>query len=214
MKIMDRTSVLLGDGHRMLVDCLVPLLEQNFRILGVAFDGPTLIEMAMQRQPEVIVMEATLPLINGIDATRILQKEHCRSKILIMAIDSDPFVLKEAFRAGASGFVLKECGIEELWMAIQSVAKGKAYITPLLADGIVSSLFSRRKAETFHETTMTVYQRTILQFFAEGKTVKETATVMGISVRTAEYHKRKIMQYFGAHTVSDLIRYAVHVKFV
>jgi DNA-binding NarL/FixJ family response regulator len=210
-----RTSVLLADDHVMFLDALVHFLQKDFNVLGTAHDGRSVIEMARQKRPDVIVMDIAMPSLNGIDATRILQKEHCSAKILFLSMHTDLPLIEEAIRAGASGFVLKVCDAEELVKGIQTVAKGMTYIAPLLAGDLVSSLIttgSQRAAS--NEMRLTVRQREVLQLLAEGKTMKEAAAVMGISTRTAESHKYEIMRLLGVQTTASLIRYAVRVKLV
>jgi DNA-binding NarL/FixJ family response regulator len=128
---------------------------------------------------------------------------------------ADLSIAEEAFRAGASGFLLKVCDAEEFVKAIQTVAKGTRYITPLLAGDLISSLMAVGPGRAAsHEMPLTVRQREVLQLLAEGKTMKETGTLMGISTRTAESHKYEIMRLLGVHTTAALIRYAVRVKLV
>jgi DNA-binding NarL/FixJ family response regulator len=212
---MSRTSILLADDHVMLLDVLVRLLEQDFDVLGTARNGRSLINMARKKRPDVIVMDIAMPSLSGIDATRILRKEGCSAKILFLTMHADLSLAEEAFRAGASGFLLKVCDAEEFVKAIQTVAKGETYITPLLAGDLISSLMTvghRRSASP--EIPLTVRQREVLQLVAEGKTMKETAALMGISARTAETHKYEIMRILGVHTNAALIRYAIRVKLV
>ena len=211
---MSRTSVLLADDHVMLLDALVHFLREDFNVLGTAHDGRSVIEMAKQKRPDVIVMDIAMPSLNGIDATRILQKERCSAKILFLSMHADLPLVEEAIRAGASGFVLKVCDAEEFVKAIQTVAKGMTYITPLLAGDLVSSLMRVGPRGTSRETPLTVRQREVLQLLAEGKTMKEVAAIMGISKRTAEAHKYEIMRLLGVQTTASLIRYAVRVKLV
>ena len=199
----------------MFLDALVHFLRKDFNVLGTAHDGRSVIEMARQKRPDVIVMDIAMPSLNGIDATRILQKERCSAKILFLSMHADLPLIEEAIRARASGFVLKVCAAEELVKGIQTVAKGMTYITPLLAGDLVSSLMtagSQRAAS--NEMSLTVRQREVLQLLAEGKTMKEAAAVMGISTRTAESHKYEIMRLLGVQTTASLIRYAVRVKLV
>jgi DNA-binding NarL/FixJ family response regulator len=212
---MSRTSILLADDHVMLLDVLVRLLEQDFDVLGTARNGRSLINMARKKRPDVIVMDIAMPSLNGIDATRILRKEGCSANILFLTMHADLSLAEEAFRAGASGFLLKVCDAEEFVKAIQTVAKGETYITPLLAGDLISSLMTvghRRSASP--EIPLTMRQREVLQLLAEGKTMKETAALMGISARTAEAHKYEIMRVLGAQTNAALIRYAIRVKLV
>jgi DNA-binding NarL/FixJ family response regulator len=206
---MSRTSVLLADDHVMLLDVLVRLLREDFNVVGTARDGRSLIEMARQKRPEVIVMDIQMPL-NGIDATRILQKEGCSAKILFLTMHSDLSLVEEAFRAGASGFLLKVSAPEEFVKAIQAVAKGAKYITSLLAGDLVSSLIrAASRAMPF-----SVRQREVMQLLAEGKTMKEMATLMGISTGTAKGHKCEVMRLLGVQSTAALIRYAIRFKLV
>ena len=211
---MSRTSVLLADDHVMLLDGLVRLLRQDFNVLGTARDGRSLIEMARLKRPEVIVMDIAMPTLNGIDATKILQKEGCEAKILFLTMHADLPLVEEAFRAGASGFLLKVCDSVEFVKAIHSVARGTTYITPLLAGDLVSSLMKVGPRGTAGEMPLTLRQREVLQLLAEGKTMKEAATIMGISTRTAESHKYEIMRLLGVQTTAALIRYAVRIKLI
>ena len=211
---MSRTSVLLADDHVMLLDGLVRLLRQDFNVLGTARDGRSLIEMARLKRPEVIVMDIAMPTLNGIDATKILQKEGCEAKILFLTMHADLPLVEEAFRAGASGFLLKVCDSSEFVKAIHAVARGTTYITPLLAGDLVSSLMKVGPRGTPGEMPLTLRQREVLQLLAEGKTMKEAATIMGISTRTAESHKYEIMRLLGVQTTAALIRYAVRIKLI
>jgi DNA-binding NarL/FixJ family response regulator len=213
-EIMSRTSVLLADDHVMLLDGLVRLLRQDFNVLGTARDGRSLIEMARLKRPEVIVMDIAMPSLNGIDAAKILQKEGCEAKILFLTMHADLPLVEEAFRAGASGFLLKVCDSSEFVKAIHSVARGTTYITPLLAGDLVSSLMKVGPRGTAGEMPLTLRQREVLQLLAEGKTMKEAATIMGISTRTAESHKYEIMRLLGVQTTAALIRYAVRIKLI
>ena len=211
---MSRTSVLLADDHVMLLDGLVRLLRQDFNVLGTARDGRSLIEMARKKRPEVIVMDIAMPSLNGIDATKILQKEGCEAKILFLTMHADLPLVEEAFRAGASGFLLKVCDSVEFVKAIHSVASGTTYITPLLAGDLVSSLMKVGSRGMSGEMPLSLRQREVLQLLAEGKTMKEAATIMGISTRTAESHKYEIMRLLGVQTTAALIRYAVRIKLI
>jgi DNA-binding NarL/FixJ family response regulator len=211
---MNRTSVLLADDHGILLDGLVRLLQHDFDVLGTARDGRELVELAMAKRPDVIVMDISMPSLNGIDATRMLQKEGCASKILLLTMHEDLPLVEEAFRAGASGFVLKVCDASEFIKAIQSVARGTTYITPLLAGDLVSSLMAVGPRSQSRETPLTARQREVLQLLAEGKTMKEAAAVMGISTRTAESHKYEIMRLLGVQNTAGLVRYALRIKLI
>jgi DNA-binding NarL/FixJ family response regulator len=130
---MKRTSVLLGEDHRVLIECVTQILSQDFHLIAVARDGQELIEMARQHKPDIIVTEISMPQRGGIDAVRVIRKEVPSARILFIAMHTTPPIVEEAFRAGASGFVLKVAGVREFIKAIRAVAEGGTYISPRLA---------------------------------------------------------------------------------
>jgi DNA-binding NarL/FixJ family response regulator len=211
---MNRTTVLLADDHAMLIDGLVHFVRQEFNVVGIARDGHAMLELARQHRPDVIVTDISMPHLNGIDAARILRKEASSSKLLFLTMHTDLPLVEEAFRVGASGYVLKLCSADEFVKAIQCVARGSSYITPLLAGDLISTLMTGGRQETSRDTTLTLRQREVLQLLAEGKTMKEAAAILGISTRTAESHKYKIMRQLGVKTTAEVIRYAVRIKLV
>jgi DNA-binding NarL/FixJ family response regulator len=211
---MNRTRVLLADDHAVLMDGLVNIIKQEFEVVGVARDGRAMVEMARQNRPNVIVTDISMPHLNGIDAARLLRKEENTAKFLFLSMHADLPLVEEAFRVGASGYLLKLCGADEFVKAIQSVARGATYITPLLAGDLISTLMSVGRQENNREMSLTLRQREVLQLLSEGKTMKETAALLGISTRTAESHKYEIMRQLGARTTAELIRYAVRIKLV
>src|SRR5262245_18102118 len=211
---MNKTSVLLADDHVMLMDGLVHLVQQDFEIVGLARDGRAMVEMAKQSRPDVIVTDISMPHLNGIDAARILRKEAISAKLLFLTMHADLPLVEEAFRAGASGYILKLCAAEEFIKAIKCLAKGATYINPLLAGDLISTLLTTGPQDVARESTLTLRQREVLQLLAEGKTMKEVAAQLGISTRTAESHKYEIMRQLGVQTTAGLIRYAVRIKLV
>ena len=211
---MNRITLLLADDHDVLMDSLVHILRRDFDVVGVARDGRTMIEMAKETRPDVIVTDISMPNLNGIDAARILRQDIPSIKILFLTMHSDFLLVGDAFRAGASGFVLKACDMSELVKAIHSIAKGSTYITPLLAEDLISILMTTDPRKPSRETPLTSRQREVLQLLSEGKTMKEAADLLGISARTAESHKYEIMRQLGIKSTAALISYAVRVKLV
>jgi len=211
---MQRTRLLLADDHAILMDALVGVVRQEFDIVGTAHDGRVMLDLARQFKPDVIVMDISMPSLNGIDAARILRKEGNTSKLLFLSMHADLPLVEEAFRAGASGYVLKLCGADEFITAIQCVARGNIYITPKLAGDLISTLIATGGKQPSREAILTVRQREVLQLLAEGKTMKEVAAQLGISTRTTESHKYEIMRQLGVQTTAELIRYAVRAKLV
>ena len=204
----------MADDHVMLMDGLAPLVRKEFDLIGTVRDGRAMLEMARRRRPNVIVTDISMPQLNGIDAARILTKEANPARLLFLSMHADLPLVAEAFRAGAAGYILKLCDADEFVKAIQYVARGITYITPLLAGDLVSNFLTTKTTDGFSRTTLTVRQREVLQLLAEGKTMKEVANCLGISTRTAESHKYEIMRLLNVETTADLIRYAVQIKLV
>jgi DNA-binding NarL/FixJ family response regulator len=211
---MRRTSVLMADDHVMLMDGLAPLVREEFDIVGIVGDGRALLEMARQCRPDVIVTDISMPNLNGIDACRILVREANPAKLLFLTMHAELPIVVEALQAGALGYILKLCGIDEFVKAVRSVAKGITYITPLVAGDLVSRLLMAKTTEDTHRKTLTLRQREVLQLLAEGKTMKAVASLLGISTRTAESHKYEMMRQIGVQTTAELIRYAVRINLV
>src|SRR5262245_16261324 len=163
---MNRTRIVLADDHVVLTEALFHLLAQQFDIVGVARDGRELIAKAKQERPDVIVTDISMPDLNGIDAARVLCKEASSSKLLFLSMHADLPLVDEVFRAGALGYVLKVCSGDELIKAIQCVARGATYITPLLSGDLISTLLTAGSQKTNGETTLTWRQREVLQLLA------------------------------------------------
>jgi DNA-binding NarL/FixJ family response regulator len=155
-----------------------------------------------------------MPQLSGIDAARIVRKELRSTKILFLTMHSDHFLVEQALRAGAHGFVLKASGAHEFLDALRIVARGETYITPALSGDVISTLTTIGPQERQSDEPLTLRQRQLLQLVAEGKTMKEAATLMHISTRTAESHKYEIMRRLGVETTAKLIRHAVELKLV
>ena len=211
---MGRIRVLLVDDHAMFLDALASSLRPQVDVVGVARDGRSMIDLAKQQWPDVIVTDISMPGLNGIDAARIVRKEVSSAKILFLSMHADLPLVEEAFRAGGSGYVLKICEVEELLKAIQCVARGSSYVTPLLPGDLISTLLTVSPRVGGQGTALTVRQREVLQLLAEGKTMKEVAVKLGISTRTTESHKYEIMRQVGVQTTAELIRYAVRIRLV
>jgi DNA-binding NarL/FixJ family response regulator len=208
---MSRTSLLLADDHGLLLDGLVPILRRDFEVLGVAKDGRKMVEIAKSKQPDVIVTDISMPDLNGLDAVRMLRKDLRSTKFLFLTMYADLPLAEEAFRAGASGFVLKTCDTAEVVKAIRSVAAGQTYVTPSISGDLISTLMTAREQDGLYPS-LSLRQREVLKLLAEGKTMKEAAALLGISKRTAECHKYEMMRRLGVTTTVALIRYAVRME--
>jgi DNA-binding NarL/FixJ family response regulator len=211
---MPKTRVLLAEDHTLVAEGLQSLLRDSFELLGVAPDGRALVEMAERLHPDVVVTDISMPLLNGMDAIRQILAKNPKIKIVVLTMHRDTHLAAEAFRAGASGYLLKVSPAEELIGAIREVAQGKGYVTTLLAKDLITLLMEAGSAPRAEASALTPRQREVLQLIAEGRTMKEVATVLNISPRTAESHKYEIMQSLGVRTTAELVQYAVKTKIV
>src|SRR5262245_54338416 len=175
---MSRPRVLLADDHTLVLDGFRKLLEDRCEIVGVAEDGRTLLRMAHELQPDIITLDISMPQLNGVDAARKLKKTLPCSKLIFVTMHADPAYVNEAFKAGASGYLLKRSAGSELLQAIQAVMDGQCYVTPLVAKGLVHSVVTGEKPAVLQDRSLTARQREVLQLVAEGMTVKEIASTL------------------------------------
>ena len=202
---MDRIRLLLADDHVMVAEGLRSLLSDEFDLLGTVVDGKALVEAALDLSPEVILVDISMPVLNGFDAVREIRKRGSDARIIFLTMHNDATLLAEAFRCGASGYILKQAAGEELMNAIREVAQGNNYISPL-----ITSLPSESQKSQVQKT-ITPRQREVLELISQGLTMKEIAAELKISTRTAESHKYEIMQTLGVETTAELIRYCLRL---
>ena len=210
---MTRTRVLLADDHQMLADALKGVLEPRFDVVATVRDGRALLEAAKKWQPEVVVVDIAMPQLNGLDAARQLKHSMPKIKIVFMTMNEDPDIVREAFRAGASAFLLKQAAAFELTDAIEKVLKGGSYITPRAAAGQASIALREPRARE-HSPEPTPRQREVIQLLAEGRSMKEVAAVLKITKRTVAAHKYAVMELLQLDTNADLVQYAIKHKII
>jgi DNA-binding NarL/FixJ family response regulator len=206
---MSRPRILLADDHTLVLDGFRKLLEEQYEIVGVAEDGRTLLQKARELQPDIVTLDISMPQLNGVDAARKLKKVLPRTHLIFVTMHDDPAYVNEAFKAGASGYLLKRSAGSELRQAIQSVMDGQCYVTPLVAKGLVQSVISRGRPPVLQDKSLTARQREVLQLVAEGMTVKEIASTLNLSPKTVEFHKSQIMTQLDLHTTAELTKYAL-----
>lgn len=204
---MNQPRILLADDHKMFVQGLQNLLKDEFELVGTVADGQALIDAAHQLDPDVIVVDISMPVLNGLDAVRQLKKEGMAARIIFLTMHPDESLIAEAFRCGASGYVLKQSAGDELVSAIRQVLSGIQYVTPLVARASVEDPGSRM--ERVPKLTLTPRQREVLQLIIEGYRMKEIAARLGISTRTVESHKYEMMEGLGVENTAELIQYAM-----
>jgi len=204
-----RPRLLLADDHTLLLDGLRMMLEPEFELAGVVEDGQSLLTAAAKLKPDLILLDIAMPALNGIDAARQLRRIVPSAKLIFLTMHADADYITEAFRTGASGYLLKRSAASELMNAIREVLNGRSYISPILGSDRVELMnAASRPGQTFAER-LTPRQREVLQLVAEGRSRKEIAALLRISVKTVEFHKTRIMTELDIHTSAGLTRYAI-----
>ncbi|NGZ98790.1 MAG: DNA-binding response regulator [Nitrospira sp. WS110] len=206
---MNKPSILLADDHTLFVEALHNVLEPEFTLVGEVGDGRALLEAAPRLLPDVILLDLSMPLLNGIDAAYQLRRLVPDSKLLFLSMHGDATYVTEAFRAGAGGYVLKRSTATELLQAIRAVLRGQLYISPMLAKDMLDPLLHSKRSLAAPQKQLTIRQREVLQLVAEGRSLKEIATILCVSVKTVEFHKTRIVKQLGLSTTADLTKYAV-----
>ncbi len=206
---MKRPRLLLADDHPLVLAGLRSLLETECDVVGAVSDGRSLVEAASRLNPEVIVTDISLPLLNGIDAARQIKKDQPESKILFLTMHANLNYLKDALAAGASGYLLKTSAREELLGAVQDVVRNRIHVSPGFGEEIVDQFERHPRRFTGSQSVLTARQREILQLVAEGRTAKEIASVLNVSLQTVAFHKHQIMDKLGLRTTAELTKYAI-----
>ena len=202
-----KPRVLLADDHTILLGALEKLLGDECEIVGQAADGRALIAAAEQLKPDVIVLDISMPLLNGLDAARQIKQKLKTVKLIFLTMNEDADVAAEAFRAGASGYLLKRSAAAELSTAIREVMHGRSYVTPLATEGLMESLMQPESQTARHQ--LTPRQREVLQLLAEGRSMKEVASVLNLTARTVAFHKYRMMDELKVKSTAELVQYAV-----
>jgi DNA-binding NarL/FixJ family response regulator len=211
---MKKPRVLLADDHCVVTAGLRGLLQPHFDVAGVVSDGQEVLRAASTLDPDVIVLDISMPSLNGIEAARRLRASKSRAKVVILTMHTDVTYAARALEAGASGFVLKHSAPSELVTAIQAALKGETYVTPQIATELLALFRHGHPASAEPLAELTSRQREVLQLVAEGRSAKEIAAVLRISRRTAEFHKARLVEALGAQNTAELIQYALRAGVV
>jgi len=205
-----KPRVLLADDHSLVLEGLAKLVMEDCDLVGKVEDGRALIQAAQQLDPDVIVLDISMPKLNGLEAGRQLKKLLPSIKLIYLTMHADPVYAKEAFQIGASGFLLKRSAASELMQAIHAAMKGQYYVTPAIAKDFLSSLTQQAPPTSqVHANTLTPRQREVLQLIAEGHTTKEIAAMLNVSAKTIEFHRTQIIRELDLHSTAELTRYAI-----
>jgi DNA-binding NarL/FixJ family response regulator len=203
--------VMLADDHTMLVEAFRMLLQTHCEIVGSVSDGRALLESAPQLKPAVIIVDIGMPLMNGFEAGLRLKELMPAVKLIFLTMNGDPELAMEAMRSGASGYLLKSSAGSELIRAIDMALKGKTYVTPQIARGMQKA-FINNPASKVRDKTLTPRQREVVHLLAEGKSMKEIASVLNVTPRTVAFHKYRVMEVLSLKTNADLIQYAIKTR--
>lgn len=199
---------MIADDHTILVEAFRSVLEPYYDVVATVSDGRALLENAPRVNPDVIIVDIGMPLMNGLEAGLRLRQEMPNAKIIFLTMNDDPDLAVEAMRCGASGYLLKSSAVEELLRAIPIALRSKRYVTPLIAKGMQNS-FIENPGATGQGKKLTPRQREIVQLLAEGKSMKQAASILNIKERTVAFHKYRVMRRFNLGTSAELVQFAI-----
>lgn len=205
-------SVVLADDHRIIREGIRNLLdrEADINVIGEASDGREVIQKNQELNPDVLIMDITMPNLNGIDATRKIIKQNPETRIIALSMHSDHHFVAEMLQAGATAYLLKDCVYDELVQAIQLVCQGKTYLSPEVASLLVKDYRSQvQQTTTSRSETLSPREREVLQLMAEGHSTKNIAEKLFLSVKTIEAHRAQIMRKLNIHNIAELTKYAI-----
>lgn len=206
------TKIVLADDHRIIREGIRNLLEQeeDFAVVGEASDGHEVIRLNQDLRPDVLIMDITMPNLNGIDATRKIVRQNPETKIIALSMHSDHHFVAEMLQAGATAYLLKDCVSDELVKAIRLVCQGKTYLSPEIASLLVKDYRSQvQQTSTPKSETLSPREREVLQLLAEGNSTKNIAEKLYLSIKTIEAHRAQIMRKLDIHNVAELTKYAI-----
>ncbi len=209
---MTAPRILMADDHALVLAGLRKLVEGEGDVVGMVEDGRALVEEALRLRPDIILLDISMPLLNGLDAARQLSKLVPESKLIFLTMHATPTYVVEAFKAGAAGYLIKRSAASELKQAIQAVMRGQSYMTPLITKDVVTAMVQSPEGQvprTKPVASLTPRQREVLQLVAEGKGTKAIAAILNISVKTVEFHKFRLMDELDLHSTAELTKYAI-----
>jgi len=208
-----KPRILVADDHALFAEALTRVLNEKYQVVEVVRDGKALQVSARLNRPDIIITDITMPLMNGLDCVRSLRKDSYVPKIIFLTMHVDSELARECFNSGGSAFVTKESCYDEIVVAIEAVLANHTYVTPGIAAGLIDGLRDPATTDQQQES-LTLRQREILQLFAEGKTMKEIATITTLSTRTVEWHKYRMMKLLRVRHSSELVQHALKLKLV
>jgi DNA-binding NarL/FixJ family response regulator len=211
---MKKARILLADDHVLVAEALRGMLDTVYDVVGTVSDGRSLLDAAETLKPDLIIVDIGMPQLNGLDATRQIKRLLPKVKVIVLTMNEESVLVAEAFRAGATGYLLKHSPPKELLHAIEEVLKGASYLSPRITSGAVAAMLERGTVKSEEVRGLTPRQREVVQLLAEGRSMKEIADILTISLRTVAAHKYHIMDLLEVKTNADLYRYAVKHRIV
>lgn len=203
--------IVLADDHRIVRQGLRALIEKqpDMKVVGEADDGRETLKIVKELLPDIVLMDVSMPRMNGIEATRQMRKEFARVRVLALSMHADRRFAMEMLRAGASGYLLKDSAFEELAHAVRAVTANHTYLCHRIADLVIKDYINLTAKETSAFSVLTAREREVLQLIAEGKATKEIASHMKVSVKTVETHRQQLMERLGVRSIAELTKYAI-----
>jgi DNA-binding NarL/FixJ family response regulator len=205
----NRPKIMIADDHTLVAEACKKLLEADYDVVATVGDGRSLVRVAATLRPQVIIIDIGMPLLNGLDAGQQIKQVLRSVKLVYLTMNQDADLAAEAFRRGASAYLLKTCAASELTVAVREVLKGKSYLSPAIAKDTVDFLLRQDKELIQEGQRLTERQREVLQLLAEGKSMKEVANVLNLTTRTVAFHKYRIMEVLNAKNNAQLVQYAI-----
>jgi DNA-binding NarL/FixJ family response regulator len=206
---MAKPRVILADDHTLILEAFEKLLAPECDIVARVTDGRALIEAVKEHRPDIVVLDLGMPLLNGLDAARQIKQNDRSVRLVFVTMNEDPDIAAEAFRAGGSAYLLKRSAGSELLTAIREAMRHRSYVTPLVTEGMLGSLINPSSTGEAPSRELTTRQREVLQLLAEGKSMKEVASILNVSARTVAFHKYRMMDQLKIRTNAELIQYAI-----
>jgi DNA-binding NarL/FixJ family response regulator len=211
---MKKPRILLADDHVLVAEALRGMLASVYDVVGTVSDGRSLLEAAMTLKPDLVVVDIGMPKLNGLDATRQIKRLLPNVKVIVLTMNEESGLVVEAFQAGATGYLLKHSAPKELLQAIEEVLKGASYLSPRITSGAVAAMLRGGVVKAQEGSELTPRQREVIQLLAEGRSMKEIADVLTISLRTVAAHKYRVMEQLEIKTNAELYRYAVRHQII
>lgn len=205
-------KIIVADDHRMVREGLRSLIERQpgLSVTAEARDGTEAVSLTKKHRPDLVVMDISMPNLNGLEATRLIRKEKDQTRIIVLSMHADRRYVAEAFKAGADGYLLKDSAFGELSKAIKTVLQGKRFISPSIADLLIDGYLTREdQPQPSAYNLLSVREREVLQMMAEGQATRQIAKVLNLSVKTIETYRKQIMDKLDLHSVAQLTKYAI-----